>query len=150
MSLAIAGTTAVGISKNTDMSGMSGGDSSSSTSSSMSSMSSSSAKPSDITANNSRDNISRSSQNIIVDFFSGAGGQVILLLSFGVMFAGIWFSGMSNRKLVLPISMIGAVILYISMYNYYSVALEVIGAIILAFAYASTFSYRVARTVKLA
>jgi hypothetical protein len=144
MSLAIVGTTAVGISKNADMNGMSSGDSSSS-SSSMSSM-----KPSDTTANSSSNNTSESSQNIIVNFFSGVGGQVILLLSYGAMFASIWSSRISNRKLVLPISIIGAIILYISMYNYYSVALEVTGAIILAFVYVSAFSYRVARTVKLA
>lgn len=129
MSLAVIGTATVGISKNTGTGDMN----------SMSSM-----KSSDTSGNN----IPTPSQNVIVSFFSGFWGQVILLLSFAAMFASIWFSG-SNRKLV-PISVVGAVILYISMYNYYSVALEVIGAIILAFVYASAFSNRVARTVKLA
>lgn len=149
MSLAILGTTAVGISKNANMSGMSRADSDSGTSSSMSAMSL--VKSSDAKATSNSDKTSESPQHIIVNFFSGVGGQIILLLSFGALFAGIWFSGSnSNKKLVLPISIIGAVILYISMYNFYSAALEVTGSMILALAYASTFSHRVARTVRLA
>lgn len=86
-------------------------------------------------------------QNIIVTFFSGFWGEVILLLSFGAMFSGIWFSG--NRK-ILPISVVGTIILYVSMYAYFSISLEIIGGIVLAFAYASAYSNRVARTLKLA
>jgi hypothetical protein len=112
----------------------------------MSSMSS--MKSSEITAG-SDNSSSSSTQNTIVNFFSGFWWQVILLLSFVAMFVGIWLSGSNYRKLV-PISVVGSAILYISMYNYYSVPLEVIGAIILAFVYASAFNYRVARTVKLA
>lgn len=87
------------------------------------------------------------SQNIIVTFFSGFWGEVILLLSFGAMFAGIWFSG--NRK-ILPISVVGAMLLYISMYAYFSISLEIIGGIVLAFAFASAYSNQVARKLKLA
>jgi hypothetical protein len=87
------------------------------------------------------------SQNIIVTFFSGFWGEVILLLSFGAMFAGIWFSG--NRK-ILPISVVGAIILYVTMYAYFSISLEIIGGIVLAFAFASAYSDTVARTLKLA
>ncbi|MDE1766872.1 MAG: hypothetical protein KGI27_11470 [Thaumarchaeota archaeon] len=87
------------------------------------------------------------SQNIIVTFFSGFWGEVILLLSFGTMFAGIWFSG--NRK-ILPVSVVGVITLYVSMYAYFSISLEIIGGIVLAFAYASAYSRRVARTLKLA
>lgn len=134
MSLAVVGTTAVGISKNADT-GNAADD--------MSSMSSMKSSSEDTASSNDS-----SPQNAMVIFFSGFWGQVILLLSFGAMFAGIWLSGSNNRKLV-PISIAGAAILYISMYNYYSVALGVIGSIILAFVYASAFSYRVARTVKL-
>jgi hypothetical protein len=138
MSLAVVGTTAVGISKNADA-GNTVDDISS-----MSSMSSMKSSSEDTASSNDS-----SPQNPIVNFFSGFWGQVVLLLSFGAMFAGIWFGGSNNRKLV-PISIAGAAILYISMYNYYSVILEVVGAIILAFVYASAFSYRVAKTVKLA
>ncbi|MGI0088600.1 MAG: hypothetical protein ACREBI_11680 [Nitrosotalea sp.] len=87
------------------------------------------------------------SQNIIVTFFSGFWGEVILFLSFGAMFSGIWFSG--NRK-ILPISAAGAIILYVSMYAYFSISLEIIGGIVLAFAFVSAYSNRVARTIKLA
>ena len=86
-------------------------------------------------------------QNIIVTFFSGFWGEVILLLSFGAMFAGMWFSG--NRK-ILPVSVVGAIMLYVSMYAYFSISLEIIGGIMLAFAFASAYSSRVARTLKLA
>ncbi len=86
-------------------------------------------------------------QNIMASFFSGFWGEVILLVSFGAMFAGIWFSG--NRK-ILPVSVAGAIILYVSMYAYFSTSLEIIGSVVLAFAFASAYSNRVARTLKLA
>lgn len=86
-------------------------------------------------------------QNIMISFFSGFWGEVILLLSFGAMFAGMWFSG--NRK-ILPVSVVGAMILYVSMYAYFSISLEIIGGIVLAFAFTSAYSSRVARTLKLA
>ncbi|MDE1863072.1 MAG: hypothetical protein KGI33_09185 [Thaumarchaeota archaeon] len=87
------------------------------------------------------------SQNIMISFFSGFWGEVILLLSFGAMFAGMWLSG--NRK-ILPVSVVGAMILYVSMYAYFSISLEIIGGIVMAFAFASAYSDRVARTLKLA
>jgi hypothetical protein len=86
-------------------------------------------------------------QNIVVSFFSGFWGEVILLVSFGAMFAGIWFSG--NRK-ILPVSVVGAIILYVSMYAYFSTSLEIIGSVVLTFAFVSAYSNRVARTLKLA
>jgi hypothetical protein len=85
-------------------------------------------------------------QTMIINFFSGFLGEVILLLSFGIMFVGMWFTG--NRKLI-PISVAGAVILYISMYAYYSLTLEIIGSVILALAYISAYNYKFARIAKL-
>jgi hypothetical protein len=87
------------------------------------------------------------SQNLVVKFFSGFWGEVILLLSFGAMFAGMVYSG--NRK-ILPISVAGAIILYVSMYAYFSISLEIIGGIVLAFAFAPAYSDTVARKLKLA
>jgi hypothetical protein len=138
MSLAVAGTTAVGILKNADVGGTTNG---------MSSMSSmSSTKSSEDAANTN--NSSLGPQNIVVNFFSGFWGQVILLLSFGAMFGGIWFGDISSRKFLLPITVVGAAVLYVSMYNYYSIALEIIGVSVLAFVYASIFSHRIAKMVK--
>jgi hypothetical protein len=88
-----------------------------------------------------------SSHNVIVAFFSGFWGEVILLVSFGLMLVGIWFNG---KRKVMPLSVAGIVILYVSMYVYYSIGLEVAGTVILAIAYTSAYSYKVAKTVKLA
>jgi hypothetical protein len=126
MSLSIIGATAVGLSKNVNNDNMG----------SMSSMT---------TTTNS--GASSASQNIIVTFFSGFWGEVILLVSFGLMLVGMWFTG---RRKVIPISIAGVVILYISMYVYYFVTLEIAGAAILAVAYTSAYNYKVAKRVKLA
>jgi len=87
------------------------------------------------------------SQNIMVTFFSGFWGEVILLISFGSMIVGMWFTRTRN---VIPLSIAGLVILYISMYVRYSIALEIIAAVILALAYASAYSYNFSKTIKLA
>jgi hypothetical protein len=132
MSLSLIGLTAVGLSKNAN-SGNSMGN--------MGSMSSS------MTATSSSATSLASSYNIIVAFFSGFWGEVILLISFGVILVGMWFTG---KRRLTPISVIGIVILYISMYVYYSIGLEVAGAVILVIAYTSAYSFKVARMVKLA
>ena len=62
------------------------------------------------------------------------------------MLLGMWFTG--KRKIV-PIAFLGVLILYVSVYSYYSVTLEVIGAILLSFAYLSIYNYKVAKVVKL-
>jgi hypothetical protein len=129
MSLSVVGVTAVGLSKNAN-SGNSMGN--------MGSMSS-------ITTINSAG--ASASQKIIVSFFSGFWGEVILLVSFGLMLVGMWFTG---RRKVMPLSIAGVVILYISMYAYYSIGLEVAGAVILAISYMSAYNRKVASTVKLA
>ncbi len=76
-------------------------------------------------------------------------GEVILLTSFVSMIAGIWFSNSSNNKKPIPIAMAGSIVLYVSMYVYYSIALEIAGMAILAFAYVFIYSHRVARVAKL-
>ncbi len=123
MTISMTGTTLVGISKNTN---------------SMAEMGS-----------NSMSSMATTSQNVFVSFFSGVWGEVILLISFGLMFYGMWSSD-GNRKKLLPLSAVGVVILYVSMYTYFSLALEIVGSIVLAFAYASAYSYRIATAIKLA
>jgi hypothetical protein len=63
------------------------------------------------------------------------------------MFFGIWSSG--NKK-VFPIAIAGAAILYLSMYVFFSVSLEAMGSVVIAFASASAFSNGFAKKVKLA
>lgn len=122
MTIGISSTAVVGISKNANsMAGMEG---------------------------NAMSNMTTTSQNIFVNFFSGVWGEVILLISFGLMFYGIWSSG-GNRKKLLPLSAAGVVILYVSMYAYYSITLEIVGSIVLAFALVSTYSNRIATAIKL-
>ena len=121
MTISVAGTTLVGVSKNANsMTGM-----------------------------GSMSDMATTSQNVFVNFFSGVWGEVILLISFGLMFYGMWSSG-GNRKKLLPLSAAGVIILYVSMYAYFSLALEIVGSIVLAFAYASAYSCRIAAAVKLA
>jgi len=88
-------------------------------------------------------------QNIFVDFFSGIWGEAILLVSFGLMCYGMWSSG-GNRKKLLSLAVAGIIVLYVSMYVYFSLTLEIVGSIILAFSYASVYSYRIAKAIKLA
>lgn len=122
MTIGVVGTTLVGVSKNANsMAGM--------------------GSMSDMTITQT--------QNIFVNFFSGVWGEVIFLISFGLMFYGMWSSG-GNRKKLLPLSAAGIIILYVSMYAYFSLALEIVGSIVLAFAYSSAHSYRIATAIKLA
>ncbi|MDQ6866234.1 MAG: hypothetical protein M3044_20705 [Thermoproteota archaeon] len=83
---------------------------------------------------------------ILVTFFSGFWGEVILIVSFSLMLLGMWFTG---KRKIIPLAFLGVLILYVSMYSYYSVTLEVIGAILLSFAYLSIYNYKVAKVVKL-
>lgn len=87
-------------------------------------------------------------QNVFVIFFSGVWGETMLLISFGLMFYGMWSSG-GNRKKLLSLSAVGVIILYVSMYAYFSLSLEIVGSIVLAFAYASAYSNKIATAIKL-
>jgi len=73
-------------------------------------------------------------------------GEAILIVSFSLMLIGMWFTG---KKKIIPVAFSGVVILYISMYVYYSVSLEIIGAIVLCFAYLTIYNSRVSKVVKL-
>ncbi|MDE1832683.1 MAG: hypothetical protein KGI02_10015 [Thaumarchaeota archaeon] len=121
MTISVAGTTLVGVSKNANS----------------------------VVGMDSMSNLATTqTQNVFVNFFSGIWGEVILLISFGLMFYGMWSSG-GNRKKLLPLSVAGVIILYVSMYAYFSLTLEIVGSIVLAFAYASAYSNRIATVIKL-
>lgn len=55
------------------------------------------------------------------------------------MIAGIWWS--SHNKKVIIISISASIIIYVSMYVYYSISLEIAGIVIIAFTYISTYSH---------
>lgn len=138
MSISMVGAAVVSVSKNAaksaavNMAGMNG-----MPSSNMASMKNASATISSMQMS--------STGNPIIDFFGGFWGEVILLISFGAMITGIWTSG-SSKKLI-PIAAGGAAILYASMYAYASIPLEILGSIVIGFAYLSSFSERVAQRV---
>jgi len=90
MSLSVIGATAVGLSKNANSGNSMGGMGSMTTTNSAASL---------------------ASPNTVVNFFSGFWGEVILLLSFGLMLTGMWFT---RRRKIIPISIAGIVILYVS------------------------------------
>jgi hypothetical protein len=127
MSLSVIGTAVVGSSKNTH-----GGNNTGGGMANMGSMT--------ITT------ISSSPENVILNFFSGFWGEVILLVSFASMLFGIWFTG---KRKAIPLAVAGITILYFSMYTYYSIALQIIGAVIVVLAYISAYNYRFAKIVKL-
>lgn len=142
MSISIVGAAVVSVSKNAaksaaaNMAGMNG----MSSANSMTNMKNASATIASMQMG--------STGNPIIDFFGGFWGEVILLISFGAMIAGVWTSG-SSKKLV-PIAAAGAIILYASMYAYISIPLEILGSIVIGFAYLSAFSERVAQKVRMA
>jgi hypothetical protein len=133
ITLGVIGVTAVGISKNNnDNMQVGGGDIGS---------------ISGMTTMTSTTTNANSTQNMIIAFFSGFWGEVILLLSFVSTIVGMWFSN-SSKKLV-PLSMLASIVIFVSMYVYYSIPLEIAGLVILAFAYVSAFNYRIAKVAKL-
>jgi hypothetical protein len=54
-----------------------------------------------------------------------------------------------RKEKSMPLSIAGVVILYNGMYAYYSITLEVVGIVMLAIAYSSVYSYKVAKMIKL-
>jgi hypothetical protein len=132
MSFGIIGVTTVGVSKYSNNNSQRAGD--------MGGMSSiMTAMPTTTTTTNNP-------QDVIISFFSGFWGEVILLFSFVSMNIGMWFS--SNKKAIV-VSIVASIVLYVSMYVYYSIALEIIGLVVMFFAYVVAFNYKVAKVVKL-
>lgn len=82
----------------------------------------------------------------IVSFLTGFWGEVILLFSFGLMTFGMW-SASQIRPMTL--ALIGAPILFVGMYAYFLIELQMAGIIILALAYATAFSHRAALATRM-
>lgn len=84
--------------------------------------------------------------NIILAFFASQWGDALLVVSSASMLFGIWFSG---KMKLIPLAVSGIVIMFIGMYSYYSIVLQIIGAAIMGFAHLSNYSYRVSELLKI-
>lgn len=62
------------------------------------------------------------------------------------MLFGIWFSG---KMKLFPLAVSGIVIMFIGMYLYYSIILQIMGAIIMGFAHLSNYSYKVSKLLRI-
>jgi hypothetical protein len=140
MSIGAIGITLAGISKNSE--NIQGEEGSMGGMSNMSDMSGMSA----MTSMNTTTASNSSFQSMVMSFFMGFWGEVTLLFSFLFMILGMWFS---NNKKIVPVSILASIILYISMYAYYSIPLEIAGLIIMVFAYVTAFNQRARKACKL-
>lgn len=82
----------------------------------------------------------------VIRFLSGFWGEVILAVSFGLMAFGMWH-GRKKRSMIL--ALVAALLLFIGMYVYFSIGLELAGSVILIFAYTSVYNRRFANLAKL-
>lgn len=83
----------------------------------------------------------------VIAVLSGICGEVILLGSFALMLFGMW-SAKRTKPMIL--ASVGAAILFVSMYGYFLIDLQVVGIAVLALAYATTYSPRAAAMVRMA
>lgn len=82
----------------------------------------------------------------ISSFFSGPDGEIVLLASFILMGFGMWY----GRKLKpMAAGLAAAAIIFVGMFAYYSIVLEVLGSVIMVIAYLSVYSQRFANFVHL-
>lgn len=84
--------------------------------------------------------------NVILAFFDSPWGDALLVASSGAMLLGIWFSGKSK---LIPLAISGIVIMFIGMYSYYSISLQIIGAAIMGFAHLSNYNYRISKLLNI-
>jgi hypothetical protein len=84
--------------------------------------------------------------NIILAFFGSQWGDVLLVVSSASMLLGIWFSG---KIKLIPLAVSGIVIMFIGMYSYYSISLQMAGAAIMGFAHLTNYNYRVSKLLRI-
>ncbi len=90
--------------------------------------------------------MSAQNANPILAFFNSQWGEVLLVVSSASMLLGIWFSG---KKKLIPVAIGGVAIMFVGMYSYYSISLQVAGAVAMVMAHISNYSYRVSRLLKI-
>jgi len=84
--------------------------------------------------------------NIVLAFFNSPWGDALLVASSASMLLGIWFSG---KMKLIPIAVSGIVIMFIGMYWYYSISLQISGAAIMGFAHLSNHNYRISKLLRI-
>ncbi len=88
----------------------------------------------------------QNTQNPVLAFFNSQWGEVLLVASSGSMLFGIWYSG--KRKLV-PVAIGGVAAMFLGMYSYYSISLQIAGATAMVFAHVSNYSYKISKLLKI-
>ena len=84
--------------------------------------------------------------NVILAFFGSQWGDALLVVSSASMLLGIWFSG---KMKLMPLAVSGIAIMFIGMYSYYSISLQIVGAAIMGFAHLSNYNYRVSKLLRI-
>jgi len=84
--------------------------------------------------------------NVVLAFFNSQWGDVLLVASSSSMLLGIWFS---RKTKLLPLAIAGIAVMFIGMYSYYSIVLQMIGAAIMGFAHLLNYNYRISKLLKI-
>lgn len=84
--------------------------------------------------------------NVILSFFGSQWGDALLVISSASMLLGIWFSG---KLKLIPLAVSGIFIMFIGMYWYYSIGLQITGATIMGFAHLSNYNYKVSKFLRI-
>ena len=103
-------------------------------------------KDSGMQSMNSMNMDDQKNDNIILAFFSSQWGDALLVASSASMLLGIWFSG---KMKLMPLAVSGIVIMFIGMYWYYSISLQIAGATIMGFAHLSNYNYKVSKLLRI-
>jgi len=103
-------------------------------------------KDSGMQSMNSMNTDSQKNDNIVLAFFSSQWGDALLVASSASMLLGIWFSG---KIKLMPLAVSGIVLMFIGMYWYYSISLQITGAAIMGFAHLSNYNYRISKLLRI-
>ena len=82
----------------------------------------------------------------IMKFFDSTTGMAIILVSFASMILGMWYR---KKSKLIPVAAIGAVFMFAGMYQTYSLWLQILGTVIMAFTYLPMYSFRVSKTLRI-
>ncbi|MBS3923504.1 MAG: hypothetical protein KGZ37_10215 [Nitrosarchaeum sp.] len=81
----------------------------------------------------------------IMKFFDSTTGMAIILVSFASMILGMWYR---KKSRLIPVAAIGAVFMFAGMYQTYSLWLQILGTVIMAFTYLPMYSFRISKTLR--
>ena len=81
----------------------------------------------------------------LMKFFDGTTGMIIILVSFASMIVGMWYR---KKSRLIPVATIGAVFMFAGMYHTYSLWLQILVTLIMAFTSLPMYSFRVSKTLR--